>query len=296
MKKIFTILTVLILSIGLFNCPNPTNDKDDSTTTDTFVAVTSITDVPSSGSINQEITLSGKVNPNNATNKTITWSIKDKGTTNSILNGDKLTASNIGTVKITATIGNGKTESTNYTSDFDIVIYDPSATYTVSFNVNGGNEVYQQQTVTYGNTATNPGNPTKDGYSFIEWQLNNIAFDFNTPITENIVLTAKWEEIVMPKIYFGSIIGATTTATDLATRFTAFEKTGNSQTLIANIQGGYATVLIPEIYGEPVITQAGLPTNMPMTKIMLDNISYYQYRNGAPQAAGETSRVITFNN
>ena len=39
-----------------------------------------------------------------------------------------------------------------------------------------------------------PKSPEKDGYIFKNWELNGKEFDFQTPITENIVLTAKWEE------------------------------------------------------------------------------------------------------
>ncbi|MGB5988900.1 MAG: leucine-rich repeat protein, partial [Marinifilaceae bacterium] len=38
-----------------------------------------------------------------------------------------------------------------------------------------------------------PANPTKDNYIFIEWQLNNVAFDFESVITKDITLVAKWE-------------------------------------------------------------------------------------------------------
>lgn len=37
-----------------------------------------------------------------------------------------------------------------------------------------------------------PNTPIKEGYVFIEWQLNGQTFDFDTEINEDIVLTAKW--------------------------------------------------------------------------------------------------------
>ena len=40
---------------------------------------------------------------------------------------------------------------------------------------------------------------SKEGYNFIEWQLNGETFDINTPITESITLTAVWQnEFVKP--------------------------------------------------------------------------------------------------
>ena len=63
--------------------------------------------------------------------------------------------------------------------------------YTVTFNSDGGSEVASQE-VEYNGTATQPANPTKDGYEFKEWQLNNKKFVFTTKITGNITLKAVW--------------------------------------------------------------------------------------------------------
>src|SRR5690606_24964911 len=45
-------------------------------------------------------------------------------------------------------------------------------------------------------TKPNP-DPTKPGYNFIYWYLSNedIPYNFNFPVIQNITLTAKWEEI-----------------------------------------------------------------------------------------------------
>lgn len=66
-------------------------------------------------------------------------------------------------------------------------------TYTVTFDTNGGNEIVSQ-TIKENETAVQPDIPKKNGYTFIEWQLNEEAFDFETPITSDIILTAKWEK------------------------------------------------------------------------------------------------------
>ena len=66
--------------------------------------------------------------------------------------------------------------------------------YTVKFNSNGGSSV-SSQTVTEGSTVKKPSNPTRDGYTFVEWQLNGKAYNFNSKVTSNITLTAKWEKI-----------------------------------------------------------------------------------------------------
>jgi uncharacterized repeat protein (TIGR02543 family) len=66
--------------------------------------------------------------------------------------------------------------------------------YTVRFDSNGGSEV-EDQTVTAGEKATEPEEPTRDGYNFIEWQLRGEAFDFATRIRRNITLIARWQRI-----------------------------------------------------------------------------------------------------
>ena len=69
--------------------------------------------------------------------------------------------------------------------------------YTVTFDSYGGTPVPPKQEVEYGHTATKPADPTLKGYTFAFWYLgedeqNATAYDFDTPVTENITLTAKW--------------------------------------------------------------------------------------------------------
>ena len=67
-------------------------------------------------------------------------------------------------------------------------------TFTVSFDANGGN-VMPPQVVAWGNKAAYvPG--TRSYCNFTGWTLNGVAFDFNTPITGNITLTAQWQPIL----------------------------------------------------------------------------------------------------
>lgn len=68
---------------------------------------------------------------------------------------------------------------------------------TVSFDTNGGNSI-TDQTVTEGQTVTIPAYPTKENYTFVEWQLNGQAYDFSTPVTEPVTLTAVWAEGRVP--------------------------------------------------------------------------------------------------
>lgn len=65
--------------------------------------------------------------------------------------------------------------------------------FTVTFNSDGGSAVTAQE-IANGSTATAPTDPTKDGYTFNEWYNGETLFNFTTPITADITLTAHWIE------------------------------------------------------------------------------------------------------
>lgn len=65
---------------------------------------------------------------------------------------------------------------------------------TVSFNLNGGSGNIQSQTVEYNKTASEPrNNPTRTNCEFEYWQLGGNRFYFETVITSDTTLTAKWK-------------------------------------------------------------------------------------------------------
>ncbi len=69
----------------------------------------------------------------------------------------------------------------------------PATTFTVAFDSVGGTAV-PAQTVESGKTAIQPASPTKDGYTFEGWLNNGAAYNFATPVTANITLTASWKQ------------------------------------------------------------------------------------------------------
>ena len=71
---------------------------------------------------------------------------------------------------------------------------DDPTMYTVTFDSKGGTSV-AQQTVESGKTATKPAVPSKNGFVFIGWYSDTgleSAFNFDTAITGDITLYAKW--------------------------------------------------------------------------------------------------------
>ncbi|GHT24927.1 hypothetical protein FACS189430_10740 [Bacteroidia bacterium] len=73
-------------------------------------------------------------------------------------------------------------------------------TLTVTFNSNGGSPISPQQ-LAEGATATEPPAPTREGYSFAGWNNGSTAYNFTTPVTANITLTAQWTENVATGIF-----------------------------------------------------------------------------------------------
>ena len=85
----------------------------------------------------------------------------------------------------------------------------PSGPFTVNFISGSGAASVPDQTIDNGELATRPKNPvrpypmanlaeglyngTTPVYGFINWYYNDEPWDFNTPVTEDITLTARWK-------------------------------------------------------------------------------------------------------
>jgi uncharacterized repeat protein (TIGR02543 family) len=96
--------------------------------------------------------------------------------------------------------------------------------HTVTFM--DGSEEIAKLTVPYDNPVTAPADPTREGHIFAGWFKDDSVFDFATPITEDITLTAHWTEAVAK-------IGDTLYAT-LAEAFAAAE-TGDTIVLLKDV-------------------------------------------------------------
>lgn len=65
--------------------------------------------------------------------------------------------------------------------------------YIVTFDRNNGDSVIKRK-VKENEKVVEIKSGDKNGYTFVEWQLNGKKYDFNTPITENLTLVAKWKK------------------------------------------------------------------------------------------------------
>ena len=95
-----------------------------------------------------------------------------------------------------AEIGGDKVTVIEAGSIGDITLYARWTTesHTVSFNSDGGSTV-DNITVNHGEKVTAPKAPTKNGYAFAGWYVGDTAYDFNTAVTADVALTAKWNAI-----------------------------------------------------------------------------------------------------
>ena len=66
---------------------------------------------------------------------------------------------------------------------------------TVTFNSDGGTPVEEAKVLRGQKVAKPTDDPTKSGYTFTGWEDANGAYDFNTPVTAPLTLTAKWEKV-----------------------------------------------------------------------------------------------------
>ena len=72
------------------------------------------------------------------------------------------------------------------------IVYTP-VSFTVTFDLGDGT-VISQQIVTEGNVASKPEDPVRTGYKFVQWMNGQEPYDFSTPVTGDLTLTAQWKE------------------------------------------------------------------------------------------------------
>ena len=80
--------------------------------------------------------------------------------------------------------------------------------FVVTFNSDGGSKI-NSQTVEKDGTVNKPVNPTKQGYTFVSWQLDGKDYDFSTKVTQNITLKAVWKKVDTFTVTFNSDGGST---------------------------------------------------------------------------------------
>ncbi len=86
--------------------------------------------------------------------------------------------------------------TTKVTTDITLVAKWEINKFTVSFDLNGASGSIASQEIEYGNKATEPTAPTRDGFTFNCWVVEgeNTAYNFDNLVIKDITLKAKWTE------------------------------------------------------------------------------------------------------
>ena len=79
----------------------------------------------------------------------------------------------------------------------------------VTFDADG---TKTEQVVQYGKAVAKPEDPVKEGYTFVAWYLDDGVYDFDTPVTGDITLTAHFVKVVVKHTVTFDVDGDKTTA------------------------------------------------------------------------------------
>lgn len=74
-----------------------------------------------------------------------------------------------------------------------------NSTYTVKFDTSGGSPVASQK-IQKNHRIDMPAIPVKEGYTFLGWYLDDKKYDFDTKVTSNMTLEARWESAKTAKV------------------------------------------------------------------------------------------------
>lgn len=120
--------------------------------------------------------------PDNTTDQSIVWASSNESVATVNENG-LVTAIGAGSAEISAT----SVANNSFVRSVNVTVRSIS----VSFDANGGNAI-DPVYPNYYQSIARPDDPSKEFYTFSGWYLGDTPFDFNTLITDNIVLTAHW--------------------------------------------------------------------------------------------------------
>lgn len=170
----------------------------------------------------------------------------------------------------------------------------PILTYKVTFSTDGGTEA-AEQTVEGNGKAEKPSDPAKDGFTFAGWYtsadggatLSETVFDFNTPITADITLYAKWIDATVP-VYKVTIADGTENGTVSASADTAAE--GTIITLTAKPTSGYtlSAYSVKDAEENSVSVTTGGTFTMPASNVTV----YATFTKLPPDAANYTVKHL----
>ena len=78
----------------------------------------------------------------------------------------------------------------------------PVVEYTITLDVNGGNALAETTITAEAGTELTLPTPTREGYNFLGWYNGEAKFEETVMPEANLILVAKWEEIVVPVVEY----------------------------------------------------------------------------------------------
>ena len=75
-----------------------------------------------------------------------------------------------------------------------IKIFNTKSSFVVKFDTAGGNEI-SSQTLKRNDKVEKPDDPVKEGHKFLGWYLKDNEYDFDSKVTKDLKLVAKWENL-----------------------------------------------------------------------------------------------------
>ena len=105
----------------------------------------------------------------------------------------------------------------------------------VTFNSNGGSRV-DALSVQSGSVIVEPNAPVREGYVFDGWYLGNDKFNFQTAVTSNVTLTARWKKMGEP--VDPGVVGVTSISLNYRTIYLTI---GESKTVKATVKPNNAS-------------------------------------------------------
>ena len=158
-------------------------------------------------------------------------------------------------------------------------------TFVITFDTNGGNTI-ANQIVEKGKTVEKPIDPTKEGYSFNGWYIDDKEYLFDTEVNSDLIIKAKWNKKQTNK---NSNINNNK---KIDTSATINTNSNNNNSTIENKTNNKEQIIIPA----PIITHSllGHENTKSLYEIAID---YDKYRiNGANYLSGWELYVTTDKN
>ena len=184
MKKNIIILIALFF---VFGCKNPAKKIIES---DGFIEVKSISGVPTTAYVDIPLQMTGTVEPENAVNTEIEWSVKNAGDTGAEFDGDAIIAKAAGILTLSARVASGLGDGIDFTRDFFISVLEEPASIILSMDnfspTDTGSGVFIQTAIVLNKASSDIKTAEAPAGSInVVWHLGNIELGTGNSLTLN---------------------------------------------------------------------------------------------------------------